>query len=306
MSHGGAWMPLTIGVDIGGTKVLAGVVDSQGQVLARTRRKTGDAPESISAAIVEAIGELSAEHEIGAVGLSAAGFISADRTHVIASPNIPAWKGTALATEIADRVLLPVILENDANCAAWGEARFGAGRGHEDVLVVTVGTGIGGGLIIGGHLVRGAFGIAAEPGHIAFVPDGLACGCGKSGCWEQYGSGTALLRVAREHGYQGASGSELTRAAEGGDVAALAAFSEIGWWLGRGIASICMLIDPAVVIVGGGVSDAGETLLAPTRVSFEEHLPAAGERPMAALEIALLGGDAGMIGAADLARDLAQ
>jgi len=305
MSHGGSWMPLTIGVDIGGTKVLAGVVDPHGQVLERSRRDTGQTPESITDAIVEAIEELAAHHEVAAVGLSAAGFISADRMHVLSSPNIPAWRGVPLGAEISKRISLPVDLENDANCAAWGEARFGAGRGNDHVVMVTVGTGIGGGIVLGGSLVRGAFGIAAEPGHMSVVPDGRICGCGKSGCWEQYASGSALVRSAVEHGYTGEPGPALSRAALAGDPAAVAAFSEVGWWLGRGIASLCMLLDPSQVIIGGGVSDAGELLLEPTRASFIAHVPAADIRPMAELEIAVLGSDAGMIGAADLARDLA-
>jgi glucokinase len=210
-----------------------------------------------------------------------------------------------LALQIGERVGLPVVLENDANCAAWGEARFGAGRDRDDIVMITVGTGIGGGIILDGHLVRGGFGIGAEPGHMNVVRDGLPCGCGQRGCWEQYGSGTALHRRAAELGYQGEGGAHLTAAAHAGDRAALEAFAEVGQWLGRGLASVAALLDPRLIIIGGGVSEAGELILQPVREAFDACLPATSERPHAVIEAAILGGDAGMIGAADLARDLA-
>lgn len=305
MAHGGALMPLTIGVDIGGTKVLAGVVDASGSVLARTRRETGESAASISDAIVDAITELAGDHEIGAVGLSAAGFISADRTTVLSSPNIAGWSNIPLAHQMSERVGLPVVLENDANCAAWGEVRFGAGRGRGNVVMITVGTGIGGGIVLDGHLVRGAFGIGGEPGHMRVVPEGLPCGCGQRGCWEQYGSGSALLRRARELGYTGAGGPPLADAARAGDEAARQAFAEIAGWLGSGIATVCALLDPELIMIGGGVSESGDVLMDPLRQSFQAHLPATDDRPHAQIEVALLGADAGMIGAADLARDRA-
>lgn len=304
MSHSGALMPLTIGVDVGGTKVLAGVVDAHGQVRARVRRETAGSAPAIVAEVVAAVSELMLGHEIAAVGVSAAGFIAADRRQVITSPNIPAWKNAPLAAEISAAVGLPVVLENDANCAAWGEARFGAGMGHRQVVMITIGTGIGGGIVLDGSLVRGAFGIAGEPGHMAVVPDGLPCGCGRLGCWEQYASGGALLRVAREHGYSGVGGAGVTQAARAGDAAALAAFAHIGEWLGRGLATLCVVLDPSVIILGGGVSEADDLLLEPARDALARHLPASDQRPYAAVERAHWGTDAGFIGAADLARDL--
>jgi glucokinase len=296
-------LPLTVGVDIGGTKVLAGVVASDGTVIARSRRETGESAHEISSAIVDAITELSATHQVGAVGLSAAGFISADRTTVLASPNILSWNGVALASEIAGRIGLPVVLENDANCAAWGEVRFGAGRGCDQVLMITVGTGIGGGIVLDGHLVRGGFGIAAEPGHIAVVPNGRPCGCGQQGCWEQYASGSALMRIASQNGARFQSGHEITTAARAGNADALNAFVEISEWLGRGLASIAAILDPRLIIIGGGVSEAADLFLEPTQEAFAQHLPATGQRPHADIVLAEAGADAGMIGAADLARD---
>ena len=211
-------------------------------------------------------------------------------------------------------------MENDANAAAWGEFRFGAGRDAHDLVAVTVGTGIGGGIVLSDRLVRGAFGMAAEFGHLVRVPDGRLCGCGKRGCWEQYASGNALLRKARELAAErrneahtlldlgdgtpeGVTGKHITVAARDGDPVALEAFSRIGRWLGTGLADVAALLDPAMFVIGGGVSEAGELLLAPTRVAFVSALVAAGHRPHAQVVAAELGNDAGLVGAADLARD---
>lgn len=290
----------SLGVDIGGTKVLAGVV-IDGRIVARTRRPTGSSAEDIELAIVEAIKELAATYPIASVGIAAAGFISSDRSTILNSPNIPSWNGVNLAAPIADAIGMPVFLENDANAAAWGEYRFGSASDVNDFLMVTVGTGIGGGIIIGGQMSRGGFGIGAEIGHMCLVPDGRECGCGQRGCFEQYASGSALVRSVRERGGPSLSGAEITQAAQTGEDFAVAAFAEIGQWLGRGIASAAALLDPTVIVIGGGVGDAGELLLAPTRQSFEAHLPATNVRPHARIVAASLGSDAGVIGAADLA-----
>lgn len=290
----------TLGVDIGGTKVLAGVVED-GAIIDRARRTTGQSATEIETAVIDAISELTAKHHVGAVGIAAAGFISSDGKTVLSSPNIPSWNGVDITTGIAKAVQMPVRLENDANAAAWGEARFGAGKGVSDLLMVTVGTGIGGGIILDGHVVRGGFGIAAEVGHMSLVADGLPCGCGQRGCFEQYASGSALVRVVEETTGKKLTGHEITEAAQSGEKFALDAFQEIGQWLGRGIASACALLDPSKIVLGGGVSDAGELLLKPTQDSYQQHLPATSRRPHAPIVLASLGSDAGVIGAADLA-----
>jgi glucokinase len=311
---------LTIGVDVGGTKVAAGVVDPDGIILAQARRPTpSTSPPDVEKTIADLVLELRANHDIEAVGIGAAGFIDADRATVLFAPNL-AWRDEPLRDEVAKLVGLPVVVENDANAAAWGEYRYGAGRGESHMLCVTVGTGIGGGIVMDGHLYRGRFGIGAEFGHMQVVPDGRRCGCGQRGCWEQYCSGRALLHEAREiadvqKGYgqrllelgngrpEGIEAPEVTTAAREGDPAALACFEEVGTWLGQGLADLASSFDPAVFVIGGGVADAGELLLGPARRVFAERLTGTTHRPHAEIRIAALGNQAGLIGAADLARD---
>ncbi len=310
---------LTIGVDVGGTKVAAGVVDEQGAVLARTRRPTPSAsPSDVEDVIAGCVQELRAEHEVEAVGIGAAGFIDAERATVYVAPNL-SWRDEPLRDAVAGRIGLPVVVENDANAAAWAEHRFGAGRGEQHLVVVTVGTGIGGGIVLDGALYRGRHGIGAEFGHMQVEKAGRRCGCGQHGCWEQYCSGRALLHEAREiadvqRGYgkrllelgsgrpEGIEALEVTQAAREGDPAALDCFEEVGGWLGQGLADLAAVLDPGAFVIGGGVADAGELLLVPARRVFAERLTGTRYRPHAEIRLAELGNEAGLVGAADLAR----
>lgn len=310
---------LTIGVDIGGTKVAAGVVDEAGRILAQTRHRTpSHQPEAVEDVIAECVGELRRSHDVVAVGVGAAGFIEHATGTVLVAPNL-AWRKEPLRDAVAKRVRLPVVVDNDANAAAWAEYRFGAGRGESHLVVVTVGTGIGGGIVLDGALYRGRWGIAAEMGHMQISQSGRRCGCGQHGCWEQYCSGRALLHEAREiadvqPGYgrrllelgggvpEGIEAPEVTAAAREGDPAALDCFEEIGIWLGQGLADLAAVLDPGVFVIGGGVADAGELLLAPARRVFEQRLTGTRHRPVAEIRLAQLRNDAGMVGAADLAR----
>jgi glucokinase len=310
---------LTIGIDIGGTKVAAGVVDEAGNVLSVARRRTPSRdPGHVTDVVVEIIGQLRTEHEVEAVGIGAAGFVDAKRATMLFAANL-AWRDAPIRDEIAARLDLPVVVENDANAAAWGEFRFGAGEGQPDLMVLTIGTGIGAGLILGGALYRGRFGIAGEPGHIRVVPGGRLCGCGNRGCFEQYCSGTALVRAAREVAQErpadaarllelargdiaSIDGPVVTKAAQEGDPAAIDCFSEIGRWLGQGMADIAALIDPGRYVIGGGVAEAGELLLGVGRETYGAVLTGRGYRPLADVVPARLGSQAGLIGAADLAR----
>jgi len=312
-------MALAIGVDIGGTKVAAGVVDESGTVLALVRRLTpGDDVQATEATIAEVVAELSARYDVVAVGIGAAGWIASDRATVLFSPHL-AWRNEPLRDALAGRIGFPVTVENDANAAAWAEYRYGAARGERVVLCVTLGTGIGGGLVVSGVLYRGAHGVACEWGHMSVVPDGRRCACGNRGCWETYASGTALARDARElaevspvaahrllqlvDGDPAAlTGTHVLLAAGEGDPAAVEIFTTTGRWLGRGIADLAAIIDPSVVVVGGGVSEAGELLLGPAREAFATSLTGRGFRPAAPIRLAALGPDAGLVGAADLAR----
>lgn len=293
--------PLAIGVDIGGTKVAAGVVDDAGNVVAETRRPTpSDDADAAIDAVVEVVHELREAHEVGAVGVAAAGYVSADRSTMLFAPNLP-WQDVAVRSLVEERVKLPVAVENDANCAAWAEYRYGAGQGESHLVCLTVGTGIGAGILIDGHLYRGRWGIAGEPGHAWVMADGIECGCGNSGCLEQYASGTALVRYAKENGLD-ADGPEITAAARAGDQRAIDAFATVGRWLGRGLADLASVLDPGLFVIGGGVADAGELLVGPARESFESHLSGRAHRPLAAVREAVLGNNAGVVGAADLAR----
>jgi glucokinase len=310
---------LTIGVDVGGTKVAAGVVDEAGQILAHTRLDTPPHnPSAVEDAIVKVVADLRTQHEVEAIGVGVAGFVDRGRAKVYFAPNLR-WEGVSLRDVLHGRLGLPVIVENDANAAAWGEFRFGAGREETFLVCVTVGTGIGGGVIADGELFRGGFGVAAEIGHIQMVEDGRPCPCGQRGCWEQYGSGNALVRDARERAAQsleqaetllklgdgtpeGITGQHVTEAARLGDPVAVAAFETLGGWLGQGLADLAAVLDPETFIVGGGVSEAGDLFLRPTVAAFEQRLTGRGHRPVATVEMARLGNDAGLIGAADLAR----
>ncbi|WP_265521422.1 ROK family glucokinase [Oerskovia flava] len=311
-----------IGVDIGGTKIAAGVVDDDGVILAQTRRDTEpDDVASIDRAVAEVYRELAADFEIGAIGVAAAGFVSSDRTTVLFAPNI-AWREYALAARV--RALLGdetvrIVVENDANAAGWAEFRFGAGRSATDMLMLTVGTGLGGAVIVDGQLVRGRWGVAAEVGHMRVVPGGHYCGCGHEGCWEQYASGSALVRdgqaslvaqpdraerlLAMAGGDpEKLTGPQITQAAHEGDPLAVELLATLGRWIGEGAASVAALLDPELIVIGGGVGGAGDLLLQPVRKGFADQLSARGHRPEAQIELAEQGNEAGIVGAADLAR----
>ena len=314
-------MSLTVGVDVGGTKVLGGVVDASGKVLATSRRDTPrEGGSELTKTIAEVALELMREHSVSAVGVSAAGFVSSDRKTMLATPNIADWNGVQLDIELTKLIGLPVVIENDANAAAWGEAKFGAGRNQAHMMMLTIGTGVGGGIVVNNELYRGAFGVAAEFGHLRVVPEGHLCGCGARGCFEQYASGSALRRHAREAisaspdlarnllargdgTIDGLTGQAITDAAREGDAVALAAFQTTAQYLGAGIASLAVILDPSCVVIGGGVIDAGEILLAPTREAMKRYMPFAGKHPYPEIVAAELGNEAGLVGVADLARN---
>ncbi|MDH6462555.1 MULTISPECIES: ROK family glucokinase [Micromonospora] len=315
-------MTLTIGVDVGGTKVAGGVVDDTGKVLVQARRDTpADDVGKTRDVIIELVTELATGHDIGAVGIGAAGWIDASRSTVLFAPNL-AWRDEPLREYVSTATGLPVIVENDGNVAAWAEFRYGAARDADDSMVMfTIGTGVGGGIVLGGELLRGANGIAAELGHMLTVPDGHQCGCGRLGCIEQYASGSALVRFARAAARQepqratallelaggdaeAVTGPMVTAAAKAGDPVSAEAFAQVGRWLGTSLADMAQILDPQVLVVGGGVVEAGDLLLGPTRRSFTDALAQRSRLPVAEVRPAELGNTAGVIGAADLARRL--
>ncbi|HEY8455217.1 MAG TPA: ROK family glucokinase [Actinopolymorphaceae bacterium] len=311
---------LTIGVDIGGTKVAAGVVDPEGKIIERLRRETpSTSPQATEDTIAEVVAELRSRHEVTAVGIGAAGWIDVTGSSVLFSPHL-AWRHEPLRDAVRRRVRLPVLIENDANAAAWAEWRFGAGQGESHLVCVTLGTGIGGAVITDGVMLRGKYGVAGEFGHMTVVPGGHRCECGNRGCWEQYASGNSLVREARELAESGSpvaqglldrvggdpsriTGPAVTEAAKDGDPVAVELFEEIGRWLGIGLANIAAAFDPGTFVIGGGVSEAGELFLGPARETFRRTLTGRGFRPEAQIVRAALGNEAGLVGAADLARE---
>jgi glucokinase len=312
-------MGVTIGVDVGGTKIAAGVVADDGRIL-EERRSESPATSSaeIEQTIADLVAELRKEYDVEAVGVGAAGFIDQHRATVMFAPNL-AWRDLDLKGDLEKRIGLPVVVENDAAAAAWGEFAFGAAADSDDLLLVTVGTGVGGGMVLDGQLYRGAFGVAAEIGHIRIERGGRLCGCGNFGCLEQYGSGSALVRDARvaassDPAYAATllaraggdvdhiSGPMITEVALAGDAFAREQLALLGGWLGEGIATLAAVLDPGVVAIGGGVSAAGDLLLEPARESYRSQLTGRGHRPEADFRLAQLGNKAGLIGAADLAR----
>jgi glucokinase len=315
---------LAIGIDIGGTKIAAGVVDEAGGVLARHDTDTpATDPAAVLAVIGDIVDRLHRDHddsagEIRALGIGAAGFVDASGSRVLFAPHL-AWRDEPLRDAVARRTGLPVVVENDANASGWAEWRFGAVQGEPHVVLVALGTGIGGAIVIDGEPYRGGHGIAGEFGHMQVVPDGLPCDCGQRGCWEQYASGRVLTRRGREAAeadtplgrrlLDAAGGSvdeihgmHVTTAARDGDVEATGWLADVGDWLGVGVANLAAALDPGVVVVGGGLIAAGDLLLEPARAAFSRSLTGRGHRPEARIVAAGLGADAGLIGAADMAR----
>ena len=293
---------LAIGIDIGGTKIAAGVVEPGGRIIARRVVPTPThSTDALVDAVVAVARELAAEAQAASLGIGVAGLVDSTGAVVRSSSHLP-LRDEPLRDRVAEAVGLPVALDNDANVGGLAELRLGAARGIEHALLVTVGTGIGGAVIVGGRVHRGWQGVAGEIGHMIVERDGRPCPCGRRGCWEQYASGRALMRAAAAAGLDVVHGSDVTAAASGGDVQARDVFSEIGGWLGLGVASLVAVLDPEVVVVGGGVSSAGDHLLKPAEAAFREYLTAAGKRPEPRIVAASFGPDAGVIGAAELAQ----
>jgi glucokinase len=271
--------------------------------------------EALGAVAEELCSTISGEGEVTAVGVGAPGLV--DRDGVLrAAPNLPGVDELPLRAGLASRLGLPVRADNDATCAAWGERQLGAARGKDNVVVATLGTGIGGGIITDGRLYRGANGFAGEIGHMVVEPHGPPCPCGQRGCWERYASGSGLGRLAREAAHAGqvqrvlelagddpeaVRGEHVTRAAMEGDEGAREVFRRFAWWLALGLANLANAFDPEMFVIGGGLVEAGEVLFEPARAAFSDLVEAAERRPDIAIVPAELGERAGAMGAAALA-----
>ena len=307
-----------VGIDIGGTKIAGALVDPDGNLVRELRVPT---PATDRAAIVDAvaslINQLSDGETVVGAGVAAAGFIDAEQANIVYAPNL-SWRNEPFKALVEAKVQVPVLLENDANAAGWAEYRYGAGRGTKHMVMLTIGTGVGGAVVVDSTLLRGGFGVAGELGHVRVVPEGRLCGCGQYGCIEQYASGTALLRSAKELAASGRpegarlaqiqhesgelTGLQVAQAILENDPGALGLVQDVGNWLGQTIASLSAVLDPEVVVIGGGVSSVGDVLLNPVREAFRSHQPARGFHPELEVRAAEFLNDAGLVGAADLAR----
>lgn len=306
---------LNVGIDIGGTKIAGGVVAEDGRIIERARVVTPTDTADLARAVADMVEGFALRHDVHSVGVAAAGYIDRTRSIMMHAPNID-WHDVPLRAQFEERIGRPVTLENDANAAGWGEYRFGAGRGTSDMVMVTLGTGVGGAVIADGTLVIGANGSAAELGHLRFVRGGRPCGCGQNGCLEQYASGRALQRELGDIADAGGIGERLAahRGADGlvhgpqlalllseGDEGAIEAVRRVATALGEAGGGFQAVLDPELFVIGGGVADLGEVLLEPTRIAYESALPGFGDRPTARFVTAMLGNDAGLVGVADLA-----
>lgn len=312
-------MGLSIGIDVGGTKIAAGVVDEMGKIITHLRRPSpaSDA-DAIVSTIVSAAQDLRAGHDVESIGVGAAGFVDRVRRSITFAPNIM-WRDEPLADKLEEATGISTVIENDANAAAWGEFTYGVARNADSIVFVTLGTGVGGGIILNGKLLRGSNGFAGEIGHINLVPDGVRCGCGAQGCWEQYSSGTALVRIAREAATTSPelaktllklvdndpaliTGYTVTQAARMGCRAAIKAFDQAGRYVGIALADLVSVLDPDLFVLAGGVSEAGPLIRTPAEESFRDQQVGGDFRATVPIVTAALGNDAGMIGAADLSR----
>jgi glucokinase len=331
----GAVATVSLGLDVGGTKMLGVALDPGGTVLAEARRPSPQPPRPAPApptgepegagALVEAVAELVGElrraveaggHPApGAVGIGVPGLVD-DEGRLRAAPNLPAGEGLPVPLVLGARLGVEVVADNDAACAAEAEWRMGAAAGASEALVVTLGTGIGGGLVCGGKVVRGAQGFAGEVGHMVVDPSGPRCTCGKRGCWERFASGSGLARLAREAAHAGrlasvvhlagddpeaVRGEHVASAAAAGDPEAQAVLDELGWWIGLGLANLANVLDPEVVVVGGGLFAALPLVLGPARRAFGDMLEGAERRAEIPIVPAALGERAGAVGAALMA-----
>ena len=304
-----------IGLDVGGTKTAAARVTPDGSIVDRATLPTpADDMAATLNTILEAARAVLAP-DVRAVGIAAAGLVEFATGILRFAPNL-VWRDVPLVEHLSGALGLPVVADNDNTAAAWGEFRFGAGRDYRHMMLVGVGTGIGGGIVADGVLFRGAHGFAADIGHIIVEPEGPLCGCGNRGCWEQVASGQAVTRAGRKAVSDGeqtllreraggdpeqVTGPMVTKAAQDGDAVSIAIIAEVGRRLGEGIAGLVNVLDPEVVVVGGGVANAGELLLTPAREAFRRTVEAVDRRPDVPLVHAQLGNDAGVVGAATLA-----
>lgn len=284
---------LSAGIDVGGTKCLAVVIDDDGEVVRHARVPTPRGSDPIIVTLIELARSL---QPFDVLGVGIAGLVT--RTGVLrAAPNLTIDSELAVADRLSTALDLAVTVDNDATCATVAEWQLGAGRGVDDMTMVTLGTGIGGGVVAGGAVQRGHNGFAGEIGHMVVDPNGPLCPCGRHGCWERYASGNGLAYLAG-----GRRGEEVVAAARAGDAESLAVIDRYGWWVALGLVNLTNVLDPGMFVLGGGLAASPEVFLGPVQRAFTELLYSPDHRPHPALAFAELGERAGALGAALLAR----
>lgn len=310
----------TVGVDLGGTKCLAVAVEG-GKVVDERRVPTPVGEAALLDALAGAAAAVMDGGEVLGVGVGVPGLV--DRDGILRfAPNLPGVVDLPIRAELEARLGVPVRVDNDATCAAWGERQVGAARGYDDVILIALGTGIGGGVVAGGALMRGANGFSGEIGHMIVDPDGPDCPCGQRGCWERFASGSGLGRLAHTAVAEGRAarvlalaggdparvrGEHVTVAAAEGDPEARAVMADLGWWVALGLVNLTQVFDPQAFVLGGGLVEAGELLLGPVRLAFDGLLAGRASRPPVAIVAATLGEHAGAIGASclfDIVREI--
>lgn len=308
----------TVGFDIGGTNLRGAVVDQAGTILSLEQLPTPSSQAGLYTGIKTLVQRFTQQYPIAAVGVAIAGFLDETCRTVRFAPHL-SWRNEPVAANLERELALPVVIEHDANSAAWGEYRFGSARDVDNWVLFAIGTGIGGALMTGGKLYRGAFGTAPEFGHLRVLPHGRSCKCGKTGCLETYCSGTALAVTAAEvlssNQYPDScllplynqdpaqvTGRAVVKAARHGDAAGKAIIADFANWLGQGLALVADILDPEQIVIGGGLAGEADLYLEQAVARYRQEIVGAGFRPEARVVTAQLGANAGMIGVADLAR----
>jgi glucokinase len=309
----------TFGVDLGGTNLRVALVDPDGSIVDERRVASPPTLDEIVAGIATAVRDLAPQRpEARALGVGAAGMVDHEGT-IHYSPNIPAFLHAPVRARLEDVVGLPTVVDNDANVAVVAELVHGAARGCTEVLLITLGTGVGGGIVTRGEVLRGAHGFGAEVGHFQVDPHGPLCACGQRGHWEALASGNALGALGREWAAAGAAPSVLDQVqgsidaitgvlvgdvAQGGAEDAIAVVQEYARQVAIGLIGLVNIFDPERVLVSGGLVELGDVLLGPLRHAFDGRIEGAAHRPAVPIVPAELGGQAGVVGAAALAREL--
>jgi glucokinase len=307
---------LTFGIDVGGTKIL-GIGMTAGATKGEAKVATPRGGDAVVDAIAGVVADLTTQcgEAPAGVGLGVPGLVS--KAGVLrVGPNLPGVLEYPFVERLTARLGVPVTADNDATCATWAEHELGAAAGASDAVLVTLGTGIGAGIVAGGQLQRGENGFAGEPGHMVVDPNGPWCPCGRRGCWERFASGSGLGRLARDAAHAGRAdrvvvlaggdpedvkGEHVTAAAREGDADAIRVFREFAWWVALGVANLVNILDSEVVVIGGGLVEAGDLLLDPVRQAFSDLVLSSEHRPPVRIVHATLGERAGAIGAALLA-----